>query len=100
MKELQAELEGLKLSYESLIQSRNKKLIMWVIRNIIAGGLIWYFWDKAWIKYAIMLWLVLTIASLIVMIMMPMRLKRKIDALEQRFGYAVYDTGEEDEADI
>lgn len=81
--ELQDELQGLKASYQAILANRNKRFMMWVVRNIIAVGLIWYFWEKSWMNTALVVWLIFTLVSLAALFIMPMMLKRKIDALEK-----------------
>ena len=43
---------------------RQGKLLRWTIRQVLTGGLVWYFWDKSWTKYIIWIWIPLAVLAL------------------------------------
>jgi hypothetical protein len=60
--DLQNELDAIRQTAFISPAERKKKLIMWGVRNLLSVGLIWYFWDVWWMKYA--LWIIVPLSLL------------------------------------
>lgn len=59
---LQNELDAIRQEALMSEGQRKKKLMMWVVRNILTVGLVWYFWEATWMKYA--LWVIIPLSLL------------------------------------
>lgn len=62
---------------------RRKKLIMYVIRTIIAIVLFYIFWDHQWVKWMLYIYIPLNLIFLVSIFVMPYFLKRKIKSTQQ-----------------
>lgn len=88
--DLQNELDAIRQAASMSPAERKKKLIMWGVRNLLSVGLIWYFWDIWWMKYALWIIIPLSLLSLGMILfynkMVNSRLERaegKVDDLEK-----------------
>lgn len=60
--DLQNELNEIREGAMMSDAQRKKKLMMWGIRNLLSAGLVWYFWEISWMKYA--LWIIIPLSLL------------------------------------
>ncbi|MFK7783346.1 hypothetical protein [Psychroserpens sp.] len=62
---------------------RRKKLIMYVIRTVIAIVLFYVFWEHQWAKWMLYVYIPLNLIFLVSIFVMPYFLKRKIKSTQQ-----------------
>jgi len=60
--DLQNELTEIRQEAMMSDAQRKKKLMMWGVRNLLSAGLVWYFWEATWMKYA--LWIIIPLSFL------------------------------------
>jgi membrane protein YdbS with pleckstrin-like domain len=70
-----------------------KKLLVYAIRTAIAIGIIWYFWDREWMKWVLWIYVPLNLLGLATIFLTPYILKRKIQRTREKM-----DTLESDES--
>jgi hypothetical protein len=61
-----------------------KKLLMWFIRNLITAVICWYFWEKAWVKWVLWIGIPLAVISLLMILLGPYLLRRKLRSVQRR----------------
>lgn len=83
-KELQAEMEELKKQNLIPQSEVRHKIIMWLIRNSIAAGLIWYFWDHPWMTYALWIIIPLSLLSLGLTLSFNTLVSRKLERTQRK----------------
>lgn len=62
---------------------RRKKLIMYVIRTVIAVILFYLFWEQQWVKWLLWIYIPLNLFFLMSIFIMPYFLKKKINKTRQ-----------------
>ena len=55
-----------------------KKLIFWAIRNIISAVFYFIFWDNYWVRMSLYVTIPISIFSLLMIILSPILIKRKL----------------------
>ena len=61
-----------------------KKLLLWFFRNMITALLCWYFWEKWWIKWVLWIGVPVAVINLLVILLGPLMLRRKLGNLRQQ----------------
>ena len=63
---------------------RRKKLMMYLIRTLIAVAIFYFLWDQSWIKWALYVYIPLNLLSLLSILLWPYIIKRKMQRTRQR----------------
>jgi hypothetical protein len=61
-----------------------KKLILWFARNMITALLCWYYWEKPWIKWVFWIGITVAVINLLMILLGPLLLRRKLASLRQQ----------------
>src|SRR5688572_8313150 len=61
-----------------------KKLLLWFIRNMITALICWYFWEKWWIKWVLWIGIPVAVIYLLMILLGPLMLRRKLGNLRQQ----------------
>ena len=56
---------------------RNRKLVLWAVRQVLLCALAWYFWDKPWMRWVFGFGAVLALINLAMIIFLPRFLEAK-----------------------
>lgn len=78
------ELEKLKATTILSPEYKRKKTIMWFIRTLIATTVFVYFWDTSWVKWALIVYIPLSILNLIVIYGGTAFLNRKFNRTQNK----------------
>ena len=63
---------------------RRKKILIWFIRNLITALICWYYWEKWWVKWLLWIGVPLAIISLLMILVGPYLLRRKIKTFREK----------------
>jgi hypothetical protein len=64
---------------------RRRKLILWTIRQVIAVGLAYWFWERWWVRWLFALAVVLALFNLGLLLFAGPYLKRRSERIRARF---------------
>ncbi len=56
---------------------RKRKLLLWVVRQVLLCALAWYFWEKPWMRWVFGIGIVLALVHLAMILLMPRFLTAK-----------------------
>lgn len=75
-----------KLKEETILspEYKRKKIIMWFIRTLIAITIFVYFWDKSWVKWALIAYIPLSLLNLVVIYGGTAFLNRKMNRTQNK----------------
>lgn len=73
------------LANESILTPayQRRKLLLWLFRNTITVLFAWYFWEKPWIKWVLWIGIPLALLNLLLILLGPYLLRRKIRAVRR-----------------
>lgn len=63
---------------------QRRKLLIWFVRNLITAMLCWIFWEKPWVKWVLWIGIPLAILNLLMILIGPYLLRRKIKSLQRK----------------
>lgn len=96
MEDLKKELEQLSKRPIFTKEFRNKKLIIYLVRTIIAAIIIYSLWDYKWVKWVLYLYVPLNLFSLISIFGWNFFLNKKIKKSQEQLDKVMYSLEEEE----
>ena len=63
---------------------QKKKLFFWLIRNVITAIICYIFWEKSWVKWVLWIGIPIALASLLIILLGPILLRKKMKAVQKR----------------
>lgn len=64
---------------------RKRKLVLWVVRQVLLCALAWYFWEKPWMRWVFGIGIALALVHLAMIFLMPRFLAAKQRRAEASF---------------
>ncbi|MEM9022397.1 MAG: hypothetical protein AAGB22_01555 [Bacteroidota bacterium] len=76
---------------------RRKKFMLWLIRNTFTVVLCWYFWEYTWVRWTLVVYVPLSLFSLLSIFGWNVLINRKIRKTERKIAEAEWASEEADE---